>query len=304
LPASLGDVTDMLLFARVVDERSFTAAARKLGLSKSAVSGRVIRLEERLGTRLLLRTTRRLSLTEDGLRFYERCARVAAEADEAAGVAGDVGDAVRGPLRVTASVGFGQRHLTAPVAAFLERHPAVRLELAVTDRVVDLVAEGFDVAVRTQARLADSSLLARRLTGDRVVLCAAPAYLARRGTPASPADLVHHVCLRYSRQKAREEWAFVGAGGAPLAVSVDGPLAVSSGTVLRAAAVAGLGLAVLPESEVADELAAGRLRKVLEGTLRDAELGVYAVHPHGRKAPARVRALVDFLVEWFRKARW
>ena len=199
---------------------------------------------------------------------------------------------------------MAQRHLTAPIAAFLERHPAVRLELAVTDRVVDLVAEGFDVAVRSQARLADSSLVARRLTSDRIVLCAAPAYLARRGTPASPADLVHHVCLRYSRQKAREEWAFVGAGGAPLAVSVDGPLAISSGAMLRDAAAAGLGLAVLPVSEVQDELAAGRLRVVLDGTLRDAELGVYAVHPHGRKAPARVRTFVAFLAEWFRRARW
>src|SRR5262249_26281744 len=119
-----------------------------------------------------------------------------------------------------------------------------------------------------------------------------------------PGHLVHHVCLRYSRQKAREEWAFVGAGGAPLAVSVDGPLAASSGTMLREAAVAGLGLAVLPESEIAEELAAGRLRVVLPGSLRDAALGVYAVHAHGRKAPARVRAFVESLVEWFRKTRW
>src|SRR5262249_9487207 len=185
MAATIDDVTDMLIFARVVDEQSFTAAARRMGLSKSVVSARVMRLEERLGTRLLLRTTRRLSLTEDGLRFYERCARVAAEADEAAGIADDVGGA-RGARRGTAPASFPQRPLTAAVPASPEGPRGTRLGLAVPDGTVALVAGGFDVGVRIQARLAASSLVARRLTTDRILLCAAPAYLARRGTPATP----------------------------------------------------------------------------------------------------------------------
>jgi DNA-binding transcriptional LysR family regulator len=219
-------------------------------------------------------------------------------------VAEGVGGAVRGPVRITAPVGFAQLHLTTPLVAFIERWPDVRLELAVTDRRVDLVGERFDVAVRMAARLADSSLVARRIATDRLRLCASPAYLARRGTPATPNELVHHTCLRYSRQKPREEWAFVGADGAPLDVSVDGPLAMSSGILLREAALAGLGLAVLPESEIAGELAAGRLAAVLDGALRDADIGVHAVHAYTQNIPARVRALVDHLVEWFRTPRW
>src|SRR5262249_26823772 len=163
---------------------------------------------------------------------------------------------------------------------------------------------GSGLGVRPRAAAAPPGGAPPRPPTAGLPLCAAPPSPARRGTPATPSALVHHVCLRYSRQKAREEWAFVGAGGAPLAVSVDGPLAISSGTALREAAVAGLGLAVLPASEVADELAAGRLQTVLEGTLRNAALGIYALHPYGRRPPARVRAFVDFLADWFREPRW
>jgi DNA-binding transcriptional LysR family regulator len=304
MPASVDDVTDMLVFARVVDAKSFTAAARALGLSKSVVSARVRRLEDRLGERLLHRTTRRLALTDAGVRFYDRCARVAAEADEAAEVGEGVGGAVRGPLRVTAPTGFAERHLTPALAAFLDRWPDVRLEVAVTDRRVDLVGERIDAAVRIAARLTEPSLVARRIARDRLRLCAAPAYLARRGTPASPNELVHHTCLRYSRQTAREEWAFIGGDGEPVDVSVDGPLALSSGALLREAAIAGLGLAVLPESEAAADLHAGRLVGVLDGTLRDADMGVFAVHAYPHNLPARVRAFVDHLAAWFRTPRW
>jgi DNA-binding transcriptional LysR family regulator len=295
VPASPRDLTDMLIFARVVEAMSFTAAARRLEVSKSVVSARVGALEERLGTRLLHRTTRRLTLTPDGVRFYDRCARVTAEADEAVSVS--EGDVVRGLVRVTAPEGFSQRHLVGAFAAFIEAHPDIRLELAPTDRLVDLVGEGFDLAVRISARLSDSSLVARRLASDRMVLAASPAYLARRGEPRDPGELVQHTCLRYARLKAREEWAFEG-----LAVSVDGPLAASSGTLLREAALAGLGIAVLPESEIGEELAAGRLATVLDGTLRGAALGVFALH--AARPPARVRAVVDHLVAWFATPRW
>ena len=304
MAASPRDLTDMLIFARVVEAKSFTAAAGRLGLSKSVVSARVLELEERLGARLLHRTTRRLALTDDGVRFYERCARVAGEADQAVGDAEGERGAVRGLLRVTAPEGFSERHLVEPLAAFAARWPDVRIELSVTDRIVDLVGEGFHLAVRMSARLADSSLVSKRLGGDRMLLCASPGYLARRGTPEAPADLVHHVCLRYARMRTREEWDLAGADGEPLAVSVDGPLALGSGLLLRAAALAGLGIVILPESEIAVELADGRLVTLLPGALRNAELGVHAVHGFGARPPARVRALIDHLAAWFATPRW
>jgi DNA-binding transcriptional LysR family regulator len=298
------DLTDMLIFARVVEAKSFTAAAARLGLSKSVVSARVLDLEERLATRLLHRTTRRLALTDDGVRFYERCARVAGEADQAVAESAGERGAIRGAIRVSGPEGFGQRHLVAPLAAFGARHAEVRLELSVTDRLVDVVGEGFHLAVRIAPRLADSSLVARRLVGDRMLVCASPAYVSGRGAPASAAELVHHACLRYSLLDPREEWDFAGSDGRPLAVSVDGPFAASSGTLLRAAALAGLGIAILPESEVAEELAAGQLVELLPGALRNATLGVHALHGFGGKPPARVRALVDHLVAWFAEPRW
>jgi DNA-binding transcriptional LysR family regulator len=291
----LDHVATMVLFAQVVTARSFTEAARRVGITKSSVSRRIARLEEALGVRLLRRTTRKLALTEEGMRFYEHCARLVAEADAAAEAASGASRELRGGLRVSAPVTLSQLHLARAIAGFLTAHPTITVELVADDARVDVVAGGFDVVVR-MGRLAPSTLVARRLAADRLIVCGAPAYLARAGVPASPGDLLSHDCLHYTRVPSAGEWRF---GADPL--PVRGSLATSDGTVLREAAVAGLGLIVVPRFMVARELTTGALVAVLEG-LRRARIGIYAVTAAGRQQPRRARALVDWLVAAFKDA--
>lgn len=296
----LDRIASYALFARVVQLQSFTAAARRSGIAKSAVSTRIRALEEQLGVQLLRRTTRKLALTDEGLRFYEQCARVL-EAAQAADVAiAGASDALRGTIRMSAPVTFTQQHLTEPIASFLIAHPEVSVDLTTDDRFTDVVEGGFDLIVRI-GRLEEGSYVARRLATDRLVVCGAPAYLERHGRPGSPEDLVHHNCLHYSLVPQRGEWRFQGETG-PLAVPVSGTLSASNGSVLREAAVAGLGLAVVPWFMVARDVAEGRLQLVLEGRRR-AEIGIFAVTA-SRKLPGRVRALVDHLARRFAKPPW
>lgn len=302
MAASPDDVMAMVFFARVVEQRSFTAAAAKLGVSKSVVSARIAAFERRLRAPLLHRTTRKLSLTREGLALYERCARVAAAADEAAAAADRTGDVPHGVLRVDAPIVFAQERLAAPVAKYLERHPQVRVALTMNDRMIDLVDEGVDVAIRITWRLAGAGLVARKLGADRTVLCASPDYLTRKGTPASPADLVHHDCLLYSLLKEAAEWRF-RVGRRTVGVPIEARFSAASGAVLRGAALAGMGLAVLPRFMIAADLDAGRLRPVID-TFEGVALGIYAVYPlplpqGGRPSP-KVRAFVDLLAAYFR----
>jgi DNA-binding transcriptional LysR family regulator len=197
---------------------------------------------------------------------------------------------------------FAELYLAAPMTTFLARHPHVRVELLTSDRLVDLVEEGFDLAVRI-TRLADSSLVARKLASDRVVVVGAPAYLSRAGIPRTPADLVRHECLRSAHIPPSGEWGFRGLS-AGASVAGGGRFVSSDATVLREAAVAGLGLTVLPRCMVAPELAAGRLVSVLDRYPRHGEIGVYAVHPHRRHVPPKVRAVVDFLSAQFATPPW
>jgi DNA-binding transcriptional LysR family regulator len=303
--AQVDDVVGMLFFARVVEASSFTAAAAKLDVSKSVVSARIAQLEARLGTRLLQRTTRRLSLTQDGLALYERCARMTAEADEATAFAAGASAAPRGLLRVNAPVTFAELHLVAPLATYLGRHPDVRVELVLSDRSVDLVEEGVDVAVRVSARLTGSSLVAKKLADDRTVVCASPAYLERRGIPETPARLLQHDCLRYSLVKPADEWRFREPGRAhgSYAVPVEGRFLTASGSVLREAALAGLGLAVLPWFMIAADVAAGRLRTVLDAHSY-VRLGIYAVYAGAGQVPSKVRAFVDVMAQHLRTPPW
>lgn len=296
----LDELSSLALFAAVVRHRSFTAAAREAGLAKSAVSRRVSRLEERLGVKLLHRTTRKLALTDDGVRFYQHCAALVTAAEAAVAVAAGADDALRGVIRVSAPVAFAQAYLARAVAAFLADRAGLEVQLTVDDRLVDLLEGGFDLAIRV-GRLAPTALVARRLATDRLVVCAAPEYLARRGTPTHPGELIHHTCLRYALVDTAAEWRFRGPAG-PYVPPVHGPLIASSGAVLREAAIAGLGLAVVPRHMVARDVADGRLALVLEGHRR-AEIGVHAVYPD-RRLPARTRALVDFLVRWFAGGDW
>ncbi|HVR20873.1 MAG TPA: LysR family transcriptional regulator [Polyangiaceae bacterium] len=294
----------MIAFARVVEARSFTAAARKLGVSKSVVSERVSALERELKLRLLHRTTRKLSLTPDGVALYERCARVASAADDALLAFEGAGDSPRGLLRVNAPIVFAEEYLVDPIAKFLGRFPDVRVELGLNDRPIDLVEEGIDVAVRITARLATPGLVARKIAIDTPVLCAAPAYLARRGTPAGPEELVHHDCMTYSLLKISQEWRFRVAGTKePLAVAIEPRFSAASGALLRRAALAGLGIAVLPRFMASSDLAAGRLVIALD-SLAAPTLGIYAIYPEGRRAPSKVRAFVDTLVAHFKTRRW
>lgn len=300
MTASLDDLVSLALFARVVEAGSFTAAARALGLSKSAVSARVARLEDRLGARLLHRTTRRLSLSQAGAALYERAARMVAAANDAAELAEGTSREPRGRLRISAPVTLAQMFLGPVLAEFLRAQPSVQIDLDASDRMVDLVAEGFDLAVRI-ANLRDSSLVARKLATDRLVVVGSPSYLARAGTPRSVADLAQHNCLRYAQVSGSAEWGF--RGFERVRQVVEGNLVVSDGTVLREAAAAGLGLAVLPAFMVAAELASRRLVPVLEELPRR-EIGIFAVYPHRRNVPAKVRAFVDFLVARFARAPW
>lgn len=294
------DIVAMATFARVVEVKSFTDAARSLGVSKSVVSARVSRLEERLGVLLLLRTTRRFALTADGIRLYERCAHVVAAANEAAQTIDDVSDVPRGVLRVHAPLAFAQAELAHPIAEFARAYPDLKLDLRLDDRIPDVASEGLDVAIMLTEKLSESWLVARKLTSDRMIVCASPAYLRRRGIPFRPQDLIHHDRISHTRRK--EQWRFTTDEG-PLVLDPIADLCVDSTAFIRNAAIEGLGVAFLPSSVVFSDLASNTLRVVLDG-FHSFSLGVYAVHLHERFVPARVRVFIDHLAAHLRKPPW
>ncbi len=284
-------------FVRVGETGSFTAAARRLDTSKSAVSRQVAALEAALGARLLHRTTRSLTLTEAGRDYLQRASRVLADLAEADQAVTQLQAAPRGTLRVNAPMSFGFLHLAAAIPDFLARYPEIEVDVTLNDRFVDLVDEGFDVAVRIGA-LADSSLVARRLAPIRRVVCAAPQYLAARGVPASPGDLAHHACLRYANVSRTHEWRFADPQGRPWPVAVEGPLITNNGDAIRAVALGGGGLAYLPTFIVGADLKAGTLAAVLDGFVPQ-DMTLNAVYPHLRHLSPKVRAFVDFLAARF-----
>lgn len=285
-------LTGMAVFAKVAETKSFTAAAQALELSKSAVSKQVARLEDRLGARLINRTTRRLSLTAAGSAFYERCARVVAEAEEAELAVTRLQAEPRGILKVNAPMSFGVLHLSSAVPDFLGAYPELTVDLTLNDRFVDLVEEGFDVAVRI-ARLTDSGLIARRLAPSRRIVCASPEYFAQNGVPEAPQDLLGHNCLLYTYTQPGDEWRY-GDGRDQRSIKVAGNLRANNGELLRAAALAGRGIAMLPTFMVGDDVRAGRLLHVLP-QFDDDTASVYAVYPHARHLSTKVRVFVDFL---------
>jgi DNA-binding transcriptional LysR family regulator/transcription elongation GreA/GreB family factor len=287
------DILGMAYFARVVEARSFSDAARSLKVSKSAVSARVARLEARLGLQLLHRTTRRLALTADGVRVYEKCARVVAEADAAADIAAGASALPRGTLRIHAPSGFVESHLLRPIADFMRAHPSVRVELRLSDAVPDLTVDPVDLAIVIVPRLADSGLTTRKLASIRVAVCAAPAYLRRKGIPFRPQDLVLHDCVAHAVRLGNDDLRFETDEGSVSMASLA-RLVTDDARFLREAALAGLGVVMVPEIFVTDDLAAGRLHRVLD-EFPTTELVVHALHPHGRLAPASVRAFLDHL---------
>lgn len=284
----------MTVFVRVAELGSFSSAARQLSLSKSTVSKHVTQLEERLGVRLINRTTRRLALTEVGSAYRDYCARIVQEIEEAELTAMRHAVEPRGRLKVNAPVTFGFLHLGPLLPAFLARHPGIEIELTLNDRFVDLLEEGFDVAVRV-GRLGDSSLVARRFATARHVCAASAAYLDRAGRPEAPAALAGHNCLSYSYGRQPDAWAFA-RGAERLSVRVSGNLQANNGDALRAAACAGLGTVYLPDFILGGDLAAGRLVRLLEDW-ETPEIPIHAVFPPQRHLSAKLRAFVDFLVE-------
>lgn len=286
----------MEIFVRVAETGSFTKAAEQLGLSTSAVSKQVIALEQRLGARLLNRTTRRVGLTEVGTDYYERCRRIAAEVEAAEQAVTHLHATPRGRLKVAAPVSFGALHLAPALPALLDRCPELGIELGLNDRFVDLIEEGFDVAVRIGA-LADSSLIQRRLAPCRRVVCGAPAYFDAKGVPASPDDLDPDDCLGYAPALGRAAWR-LRRDGRDYTVPEAGRLQVDNGDALAAALRAGAGVALLPTFIVGPDLKAGRLQAVLTD-YQTPEIAVHAVYPENRHLTAKVRVFVDFLAECF-----
>lgn len=287
---------EMQVLVEAADRGSFSAAGRRLGLSPSAVSKLIARLEERLGARLLVRSTRAVVLTPEGEAYVARARRILGEIEEAdrfitAGAAATP----RGKLRVSATVGFGERCLVPLVPEFLARYPEVQLDLSLTDEVIDLVAERADIALRA-GPMRDSTLKARKILESRRVIVASPDYIARHGTPQTPHDLVRHNCLRFNFRRAMDDWPFIDpATGASYALAVSGNLEGNSGSMVRRLALDGLGLARMARYVAEDDIAAGTLVPVLEGfNGGDIEL-LHAVFVGHDYLAGRIRAFVDFL---------
>ncbi|MCG8508300.1 MAG: LysR family transcriptional regulator [Rhodospirillales bacterium] len=284
------------LFVRIAETGSFSNAARELGISKSSASKKMTALEERLGARLINRTTRRLSLTEVGMAFNERAQRILAELEEAEQAVTHLVAEPRGTLRVSAPVTFGTGPLATALADFMTEYPELAVSLDLSDRRVDLVGEGYDVAIRV-AELADSSLIARKIARVRRVVCASPDYWKRYGVPDAPRDLKHHNCLVYTFLETPSEWQFQKDGKGQT-VRVRGTFHANNGAAIRAAATAGLGVCQSPTFIVGDDLRDGRLVTALDD-FEDKSLAVYAVYPHRHHLSAKVRVFVDFLAEHF-----
>jgi DNA-binding transcriptional LysR family regulator len=292
---------EMRAFTAVVDNGSFVRAADALGSSKTAVSRLVGELEARLGTRLLHRTTRKLSLTQEGEVFHERCKQLLAGVEEAeAELSSRATDAV-GELRINVPVTFGLLHLAPLWPAFMALHPQVRLDITLSDRLVDLVDEGYELAVRI-ARLETSSLVSRQLATTRMILCASPRYLRRHGKPGHPSELARHAVIAYTLLAMGEHWNFDGPQG-PAAVKVTPRMRTNSGDTCCMAAVQHQGIVLQPSFLVGTYLASGALVEVLP-QYRSIELGIHAVYPSRKHLTPKVRALVDFLVGSFRTPRW
>ena len=286
--------SEMNVFVAAVDAGGFSAAARLLDLTPSAVSKQISRLEERLGARLLNRSTRRISLTDAGREFYERSRAILADIDEAERAIGSVSEEPRGTLRVTASISFGQRQIVPLVPEFSARYPGIRVDVQFSDRLVDIVEEGIDVAVRVSAP-ASSALIARQLAPDRRLVCASPDYLRKYGTPDNPEDLSGHNALIYSTVYS-DTWRFDGLTGAR-AVRVRSSFSANSGEAIRDMALGGHGVARLATFLVGPDIAAGRLVELLTDWRDPQENIIHAVYPSRRLVPPATRAFVDFLVE-------
>lgn len=289
-------LASMQVFVKVVESGSFAGAAAKLAATPSMVTKHVNRLESHLGVRLLSRTTRRVSLTEAGSAYYERCVALLAELEETEARVGRHGAEPHGMLRLSAPAEFAGLHLGRPIAAFMRRYPEVMVDLACSNRVVDLVEEGFDAAVRAAARL-EGNFVARRIASSRLVVCASPAYLRAHGTPRTPTELEQHACVCFSEPSPRVELGYALRGRTGT-VRLRDRLRTNQSMVLLQAALDGQGVCLMPTFLAGPALKARRLRRLLP----EADFGTFGIHvvyPHRKFLLAKVRAFVDFIAEWF-----
>ena len=290
-------LSEMEAFATVVDQGGFTDAARKLGISKSAVSKHVSSLEARLGARLLNRTTRRVSPTEIGLAYYDRALRVLNYAGEADALVSSMQCDPSGLLRISVATDFGVNHLSPVLGSFLEEFPQITVNMVLDNRYVELISEGFDMAIRI-GELENSALRARKLAGTTKRMIAAPAYLAKYGRPTKIDDLNAHKLLHYSSQAGGSAWKLTAPSGEKRQIRTAGGFSVNDGQSLLNAAISGLGIAYLPCFLFADALASGAVEYVIPD-LPAETLGIYAVYPPGKFTQPKVRAFIDFLVNAF-----
>lgn len=290
------DLERMAIFARVVEDKTFSAAARRLGLSKSMVSKQVSKLERSVGARLLNRTTRALSLTEAGSAFYVHCARIVEEMEEAKLAVSRLHSEPRGLLRLSVPVAFGRLHIAPALAALLEAHPEMKIDMVTTDRFVDLAEEGYDVVVRIVDQ-PTPTLVARKLAPVNRKLVATPEYFHRYGVPRVPADLEQHNCLTYTYFNPQDPWRLRGPDG-DISVRATGNLRVNDDDALAEAVRQGLGLALLPTFIIGSDLQTGRLQSAMSEYI-PVERYIYAVYLENRHLSAKVRAFIDFLLERF-----
>ncbi len=289
-------ITGMKTFVNVVAAGSFTAAAQRSNMSTALVSKYIGQLEERLGARLLNRTTRSLVLTEIGTSYLERCTQVIDDFDELEAAVHNKRSSPSGNLIISAPVSFGEMHLTAAIARFLAHYPDISVDLRLTDRFVNLIDEGVDLAIRI-SELADSSLIARRLAPARIVACAAPSYLEQHGLPVHPHDLVNHNCIVDSNFHGFDEWPFK-VGKKRISVKISGRFSVNSAQSSRAMIVAGAGIGLIPTYAISEDIIEHNAVVVLED-FETLDPGIYALYPHNRHLATKVRVFVDFLVEEF-----
>lgn len=291
-------LTRMRAFIDVVDAEGFSAAARKIGRSKALLSKYVRELEDDLGVRLLNRTTRQFSLTESGHTYYHRATEILRELDELQDSISESSGDVRGKIKLTAPRSFADASLGMSLIDFCAAHPDISLDIHLDDRFIDLVEEGYDLAIRI-TRLQDSSLIAKRLSDFHTIVCASPATIARYGTPETPEQLRNMPCIVDTNSRSRNNWQFRNQEGAFLSVSTRGPLEVNSPLTAMAATLKGLGFSELPRFVAEHELAKGTLIPVLQDFMPN-DGGIYAVYPHRTYLPAKVRLLVDYLSRWFK----
>jgi DNA-binding transcriptional LysR family regulator len=292
-------LTRMQAFVEVVDAEGFSAAARRLGRSKALMSKYVRELEDELGILLLNRTTRQFSMTEAGQLYYHAALDILNRIADLQENMRETGAGLRGRLRVSAPRSLTDLEIGLPIVEFAAAYPDINLDVNLDDRLVDLVEDGYDVAIRI-SRLADSAMIARKLADFRLVLCASPEFIETRGAPAAPRDLQHFPAIADTNWKGRNNWNFLDENGREITVTVNPVIEVNSPEVAKRAALAGLGITMVPEFSVEEEIRQGRLISLLADRFPDGS-GVFAVYPHRRHVPAKVRVFVDFMARWFRE---